>query len=405
MSIDQQHDRRRTVIGSVLAVAVLAALLLAAPGGAAQSAPSVATFPVIADTFVDAEAAADSFGTRWELRTDADPVTRALVKFDVAGGGDAPITGATLRVFNRSGNAEGWSVRAISNRWSEESSYSDSPGPGRLLGASGPIADGTWTSIDVTEAVQSSGLVSFLLVSESVTRTSIGSREGGMGAQLGVTYGSDPAPDPDPSPPPTADYPQPAAPDGVLRAAFYYPWFPEAWDQKGIEPYTNYTPSIGFYDSGDTDVIAQHIDDMQYAGLQAGIASWWGRGTRTDGRVDALLAGAEKQDFLWSLYYEQEGSADPTVSEISADLDYLSQYTDSTAFLRMDGKPVLFVYADPEDGADMASRWVRANNNRFFLVLKVFRGYRDVVPQPDLWHQYGPAVATDRQDDYSIPPR
>jgi len=29
---------------------------------------------------------------------------------------------------------------------------------------------------------------------------------------------------------------QPALP---LRAAFYYPWFPEAWNQQQISPYTN----------------------------------------------------------------------------------------------------------------------------------------------------------------------
>ncbi|RPJ26412.1 MAG: hypothetical protein EHM33_11625, partial [Chloroflexi bacterium] len=37
-------------------------------------------------------------------------------------------------------------------------------------------------------------------------------------------------------------------PSFPIRAAFYYPWFPEAWDQRAINPYTNYTPSLGFYD-------------------------------------------------------------------------------------------------------------------------------------------------------------
>src|SRR5437870_9320214 len=35
---------------------------------------------------------------------------------------------------------------------------------------------------------------------------------------------------------------QPAFP---IRAAFYYPWFPEAWNQRGITPYSNFTPSLG----------------------------------------------------------------------------------------------------------------------------------------------------------------
>ena len=35
---------------------------------------------------------------------------------------------------------------------------------------------------------------------------------------------------------PAADT-QPAFP---IRAAFYYPWFPEAWNQQGFNPFTNY---------------------------------------------------------------------------------------------------------------------------------------------------------------------
>src|SRR5438128_715245 len=66
---------------------------------------------------------------------------------------------------------------------------------------------------------------------------------------------------------------QPSLP---LRAAFYYPWFPEAWQQQGIYPYTYYTPTLGYYNSSDPTVILQHIAAMQYGGIQAGIASWWG---------------------------------------------------------------------------------------------------------------------------------
>ena len=56
------------------------------------------------------------------------------------------------------------------------------------------------------------------------------------------------------TPPPTTDW-QPALP---LRATFYYPWFPEAWTQLGIYPYSKYKPSLGYYNSSDTAVIKQH---------------------------------------------------------------------------------------------------------------------------------------------------
>ena len=77
---------------------------------------------------------------------------------------------------------------------------------------------------------------------------------------------------------------QPSLP---IRAAFYYPWFPETWGRRRIR-FTNYHPSLGLYDSSDVDD-RNHIDAMQYGGIQAGISSWWGQGTKTDQRLPALL--------------------------------------------------------------------------------------------------------------------
>ncbi|HXD09165.1 MAG TPA: DNRLRE domain-containing protein, partial [Anaerolineales bacterium] len=45
--------------------------------------------------------------------------------------------------------------------------------------------------------------------------------------------------------------------------------------------------------------------------------------------------------------------------------------------------------------------WKQANTVGAYLVLKVFSGYRTCVSQPDSWHQYSPAVATDSQKGYS----
>src|SRR5919108_5161865 len=63
---------------------------------------------------------------------------------------------------------------------------------------------------------------------------------------------------------------QDSQPSFPIRAAFYYPWFPEAWNQQGFNPFTNYTPSLGFYDGSSQTVIKQQIAAMQYGGIQAG---------------------------------------------------------------------------------------------------------------------------------------
>jgi phosphatidylinositol-3-phosphatase len=189
---------------------------------------------------------------------------------------------------------------------------------------------------------------------------------------------------------------------GPVRAAFYYPWFPEAWNQSGLNPYTHYHPSLGFYDGSASPVVESQIAAMQYAGLSTGIASWWGQGSRTDGRIATLLSSAAGTGFRWTLYYEPEGQGDPAPATISGDLGYIAaHYAGDPAFLHIGGKPVIFVYADGSDGCGMVDRWKQANTSGFYVVLKVFSGYRLCASQPDGWHQYGPASHADSQSDYS----
>jgi len=189
-----------------------------------------------------------------------------------------------------------------------------------------------------------------------------------------------------------------------LRAAFYYPWFPEAWTQQGIHPYTQYHPSLGSYDSSSPSVIADQISAMEYGNIDVGIASWWGQATPTDTRIPLLLAGAANSTFLWTLYYEAEGYSDPTVPQIENDLAYLSAtYAADPGYLRVGGRPVIFVYADAADACGMATRWAEANaSGTFYVVLKVFSGYGACADQPDQWHQYGPATAEDSQLGHSF---
>ncbi len=189
-------------------------------------------------------------------------------------------------------------------------------------------------------------------------------------------------------------------PSFPIRAAFYYGWFPEAWKQNGIYPYTNYTPQLGYYSSTDSSILKQHIAMMQYGNIQAGIASWWGQGSQTDTKIPGLLSAASGTNFRWALYYEGEAQGDPTPAQITNDLTYIrDRYALDPSFLRVNGKFVVFVYADGNDGCGMADRWKQGNTVGAYVVLKVFSGYRLCASQPDNWHQYAPAVEADRQSN------
>jgi hypothetical protein len=200
---------------------------------------------------------------------------------------------------------------------------------------------------------------------------------------------------------PPANQFEPAFP---IRAAFYYAWFPELWSAGGLYPYTHYHPTLGFYDSASPAVLRQHVAALRYGGFDAGIWSWWGIGDPTDLRFPTALAVARPTPFRWAVYYEREGYGNPSVDDIRRDLEYIrDRYGSQPAYLRVDGRPVVFVYSADDTSCEVADRWNQANPGGLFIVMKVFAGYTSCSSQPDGWHQYGADFATgiDRQPGYS----
>jgi hypothetical protein len=171
---------------------------------------------------------------------------------------------------------------------------------------------------------------------------------------------------------PPPDTSQPSFP---VRAAFYYPWYPENWSAGSFDPFTKYDPLLGRYDSADLGVIRTHIDELRYGGFAAAIASWWGQGQKTDGRLPLLLDAARQTPFRFAVYYEHEGYANPSVDEIRSDLHYLrDHYFSKPAYLKVDGRPVVFVYSPGDVDCEVAARWHAANDVGAYLDLLTFPG-------------------------------
>jgi Glycosyl hydrolase family 99 len=205
-------------------------------------------------------------------------------------------------------------------------------------------------------------------------------------ALLGADRSGDPE-SPPPSPRPAVSWP--------IRAAFYYAWFPETENWA-----THYTPSLGKYDSSESHILAAHVAQARYAGLDAFISSYWGRDTPTATRLPLLLDAAGRQGLQVAGYYEPESlPTPPSDAVLRQDFDALYGLTAQPAWLRVAGKPVLFVYnTGPEASCRAVSRLLAASHGRFYLNLKVFGGYRECPKQPDSWHQYVPAENYDQQD-------
>jgi hypothetical protein len=141
--------------------------------------------------------------------------------------------------------------------------------------------------------------------------------------------------------------------------AFYYPWYglPDGpggegrtihWGRidaqnKNIEASTNY-PAIGAYDSHDPDLIARHCRWAREAGIDTLIVSWWGHGEYSDVAVPLILDACQAHGLSVTLYYET--CPNPKTPQATArDLARIvKRYGSHSAYLKANGKPVIFVY-------------------------------------------------------------
>jgi hypothetical protein len=139
--------------------------------------------------------------------------------------------------------------------------------------------------------------------------------------------------------------------------AFYYPWYgtPELsgiWNhydgvdlrRKTIANFTHY-PSMGPFDSNDPGVVDRHMQIAKSAGIDGFIISWWGQGSFEDKAMPLILSKAAKYGIEIAVCYETISK--PICPEnAAADLLYiLNTYGSHKAFQKLNGKPVVFIYA------------------------------------------------------------
>jgi hypothetical protein len=140
--------------------------------------------------------------------------------------------------------------------------------------------------------------------------------------------------------------------------AFYYGWYgnPEVsgkWNHwKEVDPVkktiansTNW-PSLGAYDSHDPKVVDQHFRWASKAGLTGFIVSWWAQGDFHDQGMPLILDTARKYKRKITVYYETvPPRGKPAIEGAVNDLLYLlGKYGKHPAWLKVDGKPVVFIY-------------------------------------------------------------
>jgi len=135
--------------------------------------------------------------------------------------------------------------------------------------------------------------------------------------------------------------------------AFYYSWYgnphvSREWvhwadvSQDAIGNSTDY-PVLGAYDSHDPKVIEQQCKWAKQSGITGLIASWWGEGDFTDQALPLLLTVAGREGLKVTVYIERARARQPS-AEAAEVLYLLHHYGSNPAWLRLEDKPVLFVY-------------------------------------------------------------
>lgn len=174
--------------------------------------------------------------------------------------------------------------------------------------------------------------------------------------------------------------------------AFYYPWYGtpqrhghwEHWEKVDAEHHdiasARHYPAKGAYDSWDAGIIDWHIDLAQSNGITGFIASWWGKGTFEDGALPVIIDRAAKKNFKVSAYWESApGKGQDQIDQAVRDLTYLAtNFGTNKAFLKINGKPVIFVYGRVMGQVPMSS-WpeiiskARAQAGDFVLIADGYR--------------------------------
>ncbi len=411
------------------------------PTALRSAASTTVSLVPAADAYVYSSNPYSNYGASAKLRTDGSPDTRSYVRFDVQGI-SGTVTNAILRVYANTASSAGYNVNRVSDSsWIESGlTYNNAPAVGTITGSSGPFNSYTWTTVDVTALVAGNGLLTLALTPIDGRAVSISSHEGANPPELVITFTSQASATLAPTDTPTpTDVPQGSGsntdfqPEAPYYASFFYLWYQQPntngvwsyWIDHGNNPpqswFSHYLPDYRadvvdpaseLYSSMNYDVFKWQVSKLAEAKQEVAIASWWGPGRKEDVAlqtiVNAYMPRADNPypNLRWCIYYEAEGYADESVDMLVANLEYIkSTLASSSSYLKVDGKPVIFVYAGANDSpGTMTQRWKQANaqiGGYFYVVLKVFPGYEADINQPDSWHQYAPAVRGEIHGSYS----
>jgi hypothetical protein len=213
---------------------------------------------------------------------------------------------------------------------------------------------------------------------------------------------------------PTWRTPGPPAPAGAPAAlprlvlAVHYPWYGTPWGPAGRWRHWNHArvaspggrilgfhdptravapgrldigathyPEDGPYDSRDPARIRGQLHLAREAGLDGFAVSWWGRESEEAAALGELFRGAQATGLVLAPYYETGELWRRGAAGVAADLlALLERHGSEPAWLRVEGAPVVFLYAAHRlrpPAWDAVRARLAGRGRRLFLVAEVPR--------------------------------
>ena len=215
-------------------------------------------------------------------------------------------------------------------------------------------------------------------------------------------------------------------PSSPYHATFYYMWYkaptPDGswsyWSDQGSPPNTwfsqylpdsnpsSFDPANELYSVNNYNNFKWQMTKMADAKQEVALASWWGQSRKEDIGFNNIINDFMKRadnpypNLRWAVYYEKEGFGNPSPTELLSDLNYIkTNYTNSPYYLKIGGKPVIFVYNAAHTGSSPAedlARWQQVRDQTGFYVNMKTDPLNAGASQTaiDDWHEYAPAVRT-----------
>ncbi len=176
--------------------------------------------------------------------------------------------------------------------------------------------------------------------------------------------------------------------------AFYYPWYHASnWTSPRLKDH----PVVPYASSSRHDIIRQ-IEQAQDAGIDGFISSWWGPGSYVDQNLKILLEAAKQRGFYVTIYFETLHRGKPRdTDEIFRWLAYvIATYRDHPAYMKVNGKPVIVIWATPKVPSETWECIFSALRNRGLDAVYLAMGHNmGVLDVFDGLHQYGVFTISD----------